>query len=74
MNDIKDKLLEINELIDPEQILKLKNKILHLERVICPLNKRYVLLPAACIGYHYICEHLDLSTVICNHPEKREKY
>ena len=72
MTEIEEKVAEIKDLVNREELLRIEAKMREPERIICPFNKRYWQLPLACIGYHYICPHLDRIHIACDHPEKRE--
>ncbi len=72
MTEIEEKVAEIKDLVNREELLRIEAKMREPERIICPFNKRYWQLPLACIGYHYICPHLDRMRIVCDHPEKRE--
>lgn len=72
MNLIEEKLAGIKDLVNDEELDRVKTKMDDPDRVICPLNKRYFQLPIACTGHHYVCPHLDLTNIACDHPEKRE--
>jgi hypothetical protein len=72
MSHIDEKLEEIKELVKDYELESLRAKMENPDRVICPMNKRYWQVPLACTGYHYVCPHLDLTNVVCGHPEKRQ--
>ena len=72
MTEIEEKVAEIKDLANREELLRIEAKMREPERIICPFNKRYWQLPLACIGYHYVCPHLDRIHIACDNPEKRE--
>ena len=72
MIETEEKLAGIKALLNDEEMARIKAKMQHPDRVLCPLNKRYVQLPLVCIGYQYVCIYLDRAQIACNHPENRE--
>ncbi len=71
MTEAEERLAEIRDVVNAEELERIKAKMMEPERVICPFNKRYWQLPQACTGYRYVCPHLDRVRVACDHPEKR---
>jgi hypothetical protein len=72
MTVIEEKVSEIKDFVNAEELERIKMKMDKPERVICPFNRRYWLLPLECTGYHYVCPHLERVSIVCEHPEKRE--
>jgi hypothetical protein len=71
MTEIEEKVAEIKNVVNREELLRIEAKMREPGKIICPFNKRYWQLPLACIGYHYVCPHLDRMRIACDHPEKR---
>jgi len=71
MTEIEEKLVGIRELVNDEEMARIKAKIQDPDRIICALNKRYAQLPLGCIGYQYVCTYLNRVQITCNHPDKK---
>jgi hypothetical protein len=72
MTEIEEKITGIRDVVNNAELERISAKMSEPERVVCPFNKRYWQLPFACVGYHYVCPHLDRMRIACDHPEKRE--
>jgi hypothetical protein len=72
VSEIDAKMADIEGLVTANMAAMIREKLANPERVLCPLVKRYVNLPAyPCTGYRHVCMHLR-DDVMCNHPEMRE--
>jgi hypothetical protein len=72
MIEIEEKIAGIRDMVSREELARLETRMADSQRIVCPLNKRYWQMPLACVGYRYVCPHLDRMGIACNHPEKRE--
>lgn len=70
--ELEEKLAEIRDFLNQEELENIKAKMSQPDKVVCPLNKRYFQLPLSCTGYKYICPHLDRNHMVCDHPENRK--
>lgn len=63
-----DPLDDIAPVVTDSQLRAIALKLQQPQRVLCPYNCRYADLPQVCLGYRYVCPHLDLAQVRCTHP------